>query len=261
MHRLTTVLATAVDSSRLFLPVVLLLWASAAWSEVATPVAKVAFENGVPAEIGEPNDGRMTQKPSVQELDKDQFQIGSIKLDKRKRLITVPGRMIPYEEGKPIEFVATMKQGYKAYESVLMLDANAFEFNLACILIGLDPDKASAAKFHFDPDPIEGDRLSIRVGWQENDQWIEKDLAELVRVGEEKPATPSVWIYTGSQFVDGDRYMAQMDGVIIGLIHDPASIIEHREGIGIGDWGSIAIDSDAAPGGGQQILLRVQAID
>jgi hypothetical protein len=61
--------------------------------------------------------------------------------------------------------------------------------------------------------------------------------------------------------MDGDRYMAQMDGVLIGLIHDPASIIEHREGIGIGDWGSIAIDAEAAPAGGQEIVLQIQAVD
>lgn len=239
----------------------LLLWAAACWASDTQAVDQPVPGNDVPAGMGELNDGRMTSQPGVHKLDKDRFRVGAIEVDKRKRLVTVPGRMLPFEEGKPIEFIATMKKGYKSYESVLMLDANAFEFNLACILIGLDPDRSTAARYHFDPEPIDGDRVSIRVGWQQDDQWVEKDAAELVKVGEQKPAAPSVWIYTGSRFIDGDRYMAQMDGVIIGLIHDPASIIEHREGIGIGDWGSIAIDAAIAPAAGQEIIMRVQALD
>jgi len=212
-------------------------------------------------ETGEPNDGRMTQEPSVQELGGEMFRVGAITVDRAKRVITVPGRMLPYEEGKAIEFFATMKQGFKAYESIVTLDANAFEFNLACILIGLDADKASEVSYHFDPEPVEGDRVSIRVGWQENDQWIERDAIELVKLGEEKPASPAAWVYTGSGFIEGDRYLAQMDGVLIGLIHDPASIIEHREGLGLGNWGSVVVDSELAPAGGQEIQLRVQGLD
>ena len=247
-------LLASLSVRQLILLVFLSLLGSVCWSAEVTP----AVENTVP---NEPNDGRMTREPSVQKLGNEQFKIGAIVVDRSKRLITVPGSMIPYEEGKPIEFVATMRQGYKAYESVLTLDANAFEFNLACILIGLDPDKASSVEYHFDPNPIAGDKVSIRVGWRENGQWLEMDVADLVKVGEEKPASPSVWVYTGSRFIEGDRYMAQMDGVLIGLIHDPASIIEHREGIGIGNWGNIAIDPELAPAGGQEIVLQVQGID
>jgi hypothetical protein len=212
-------------------------------------------------EIGEPNDGKMTRKPVIEKLSEDRFRIGAITVDRSKRLITAPGRMLPYEDGKPIEYVATMRQGFKAYESVITLDADAFEFNLACILIGLDPDRGVASDYHFDPKPVEGDRVSIRVRWRDNGRWIEADAVELLRVGGEKPASPSEWAYTGSMFIDGDRYMAQMDGVLIGLIHDPASIIEHRQGIGLGNWGSVSIDPGTAPKGGHEIVLQVQGLD
>ena len=211
-------------------------------------------------EYNEPNDGTMKQPPTVEKMGKEIFRVGAITVDKSKRQITVPGKMLPYEENKAIEFVATMRQGYKAYESVLMLDANAFEFNLACILIGLDAKNSIAAKFHFDPEPVEGDKVSIRVGWQGKSHWIEQDVVNLLKVAEKKPASPSVWSYTGSMFLEGDRYLAQMDGVLIGLIHDPASIIEHREGIAIGNWGDIAIDSKMAPSSGQDIILKIQSL-
>jgi len=259
--RVGEVLARAVNSSSLLFLVLISMWGPAVCSDEIKPAEKDALAIAIPNGLGEPNDGKMKQEPSVQELGGEKFRIGAITVDRVKRLITVPGRMLPYEEVKPIEFVATMRQGFKSYESVLALDANAFEFNLACILIGLDADNASEVSYHFDPEPVEGDEVSIRVGWRKDEQWIEKDVVELLKLGQGKPASPSVWVYTGSGFIEGDRYLAQMDGVLIGLIHDPASIIEHREGIGLGDWGSVTVDSKMAPADGEEILLRIQSLD
>ena len=229
---------------------------AAAKIEAATEIQAQPFDD-----IGTPNDGRQKEKPRIEDLGKARYRIGAIKIDKTRRLITVPGVMLPYEEGKMIEFMATMKQGYKAYESVLSLETNAFEFNLACILIGLDSKKAVLSKFHFDPQPVQGDPVSIQVSWEENGKRVEYDVIDLLKIGETKPDKPTVWSYTGSMFVDGDRYLAQMDGVLIGLIHDPASIIEHKKGLAIGNWASIAIDPDIAPPGGQEIIISIQGIE
>lgn len=217
--------------------------------------------NVQPDEVGEPNDGIMKEKPKIEDMGQQIYRIGSIKVDKAKRLIMAPGKMLPYEDGKAIEFLATMKQGYKAYESVLSLDANAFEFNLACILIGLDSSQSVSPEFHFDPQPVKGDSVSIKVSWRNNGKPVEYDAAELLKVGEKKPGKPSRWSYTGSMFIEGGRYLAQMDGVLIGLIHDPASIIEHREGLGLGNWGLLTIDHELAPKGGQEVTLTIQKLD
>ena len=216
-------------------------------------------------ETGEMNDGRMKQKPQIEKQGNEKYRIGSIKVDKAKRLITIPGKMLSYEDGKPIEFLATMKNGYKSYESVFMLDVNAFEFNLACILIGLDSSHAVPAKFHFDPEPVKGDPVSIRVNWESDGKKFEYDVVELLKFGENNtkkttvPSLPSVWSYTGSMFIDGDRYLAQMDGVLIGLVHDPASVIEHRTGLGLNSYGNFAIDASKAPKSGQKISITIQA--
>lgn len=259
--RVSEVLDGVVNQGSWLFLLLLLAWKPAFSADETSSGVDVAPDNPVVYETTEPNDGRMTQQPNVQELGEEKFRIGAITVDRAKRVITVPGRMLPYEGGKAIEFFATMKQGFKAYESVVTLDANAFEFNLACILIGLDADRASEVSYHFDPEPVEGDRVSIRVSWQVGDQRIERDAVELIKLGEEKPASPAAWVYTGSGFIEGDRYLAQMDGVLIGLIHDPASIIEHREGLGLGNWGSVVIDPEIAPAGGQEIQLRVQGLD
>jgi len=232
-------------------------------SDEVAPVSKIeaATEAQPFDDIGVPNDGRQKVKPRIEDLGKEKYRVGAIKIDKTRRLITIPGVMLPYEENKMIEFMATMKQGYKAYESVLSLETNAFEFNLACILIGLDSKKAVLSKFHFDPQPVQGDPVSIKVSWVKNGKRVEYDVIDLLKIGETKLDKPTVWSYTGSMFVEGDRYLAQMDGVLIGLIHDPASIIEHKKGLAGGNWESIAINPDIAPQGGQEIVISIQGVE
>jgi hypothetical protein len=211
-----------------------------------------------PADIGVPDDGREKARPKVEDLGAGKYRIGTINIDKVKHRITVPGVMLPYEENKAIEFLATTRHGYKSYESVLMLETNAFEFNLACILIGLDSKQAVLPEYHFDPQPVKGDPVSIKVAWETNGKMHEYDAIELLKYGEGKPARPAVWSYTGSMFIEGDRYLAQMDGVLIGLIHDPASIIEHRDGLGLGRFGAVTVNPDRAPRSGQVVNVTIQ---
>ena len=251
----------SLNSFRLLLLFFLLMQGSICLAD--EPLQKPEATTGIvnPADIGEPDDGKEKIKPAVEDLGGGKYRIGAINIDKVKRLIKVPGVMLPYEDGKAIEFLATTKHGYKSYESVLMLETNAFEFNLACILIGLDSGKSQSAEYHFDPRPVKGDPVSIKVSWLNNGKLVEYDVVELLKIGETKPVKPSVWSYTGSMFIDGDRYLAQMDGVLIGLVHDPASIIEHREGLGLGHWGGVAIDPGRAPLSGQEISVRIHGFD
>ena len=224
-----------------------------------TAPAATAANSYLPDENTPPSDGRQKQKPRIEDLGNGRYRVGAITIDKKKRLITASGVMLPYGEGKAIEFFAATKQGYKSYESVVALNANAFEFNLACILIGLDAGKAAAPKFHFDPNPLNGSPVAISVSWQKGGKTVERDAAELLTIGDSKPKTPSQWSYTGSMFVGGDQYLAEMDGVLIGLIHDPSSIIEHRSGLGAGQWGAVMVDPAHAPESGQAITVRIKA--
>jgi hypothetical protein len=249
------------NKRQLILLCLLLPLSSVCLSDNAVPEIQKPTEPQPISEMGEQNDGTVKEKPKIEDLGNDQYRVGAIKIDKVKRLMTVPGVMLPYEEGKAIEFMAAMKRGYKSYESVLSLDVNAFEFNLACILIGLDSSKSVLPKFHFDPAPVKGDPVSITVSWEKNGKKVEHDVIDLLNTGETKPEKPSVWSYTGSMFVDGNRYLAQMDGVLIGLIHDPSSIIEHKKGVGVGGWGSVTVNPDVAPEAGQKVVVNIRGLD
>jgi len=94
---------------------------------------------GLSAAICSPLGRGQAPAPRIGELKplgKDRFQIGSIVVDKRARTFAVPGRV--HVLGKPLEYLATTKGGWKQYEALLELDATGSEFNLACILVGLE---------------------------------------------------------------------------------------------------------------------------
>jgi len=44
---------------------------------------------------------------------------------------------------------------------------------------------------------------------------------------------------------------------LIGFVHDPISVIEHREGLGIGAYGSVAANREMVPEPGSRVWLRV----
>jgi hypothetical protein len=56
------------------------------------------------------------------------------------------------------------------------------------------------------------------------------------------------WIYIGSYLEpNSSRFGADTMGTVIGFVHDPASIVEHRTGLGIGAYGSVQVRKDRLP--------------
>jgi hypothetical protein len=193
-------------------------------------------------------------QPEVKDLGNQRYQVGQIEIDKAEKSFTVPGSVI--RQMPPVEFVAVTKGGHKAYESLLELNANAFEFNLACILIGLDAKKAKAPQFHFDKAPAEGDAVELSVAWTQAGKTTTVPAGEILAGPGDK--AKDEWVYTGSRFTPDGRYLAQQDGTLIGFVHDPSSIIEHRTGIGLNAFGSIQGKKEALPAVGTPIKLVVR---
>ena len=101
----------------------------------------------------------------VENLGNGRYRIGTIEIDKEAQRFTVPGMSILLAEDMPVEFLAVAKGGAKSYEALLELDVSAVEFNLACILIGLDTANASHPSYHFDQNQVTGDIVDLRVSW------------------------------------------------------------------------------------------------
>ncbi|TPW09292.1 MAG: hypothetical protein FD130_2589, partial [Halothiobacillaceae bacterium] len=177
-------------------------------------------------------------QPTIKDLGNNRYQVGNIEIDKSRGLFRVPGKIILTDP--PLEFLAVTKGGQKAYESLMELEANAYEFNLACILIGLDAAHAKGPEHHFDPAAVDGDRVDMVIEWRQNSQLRSVAVAELLDEGEKSPQYPkSDWVYIGSRFTQDGRYLADLAGVLISFVHTPESIIEHRAGVGLGNYGAV----------------------
>jgi len=214
------------------------------------------------ASLGQPPAGRpgseepkAVEKPPVEDLGNGRYRVGAIDVDKPAGRFRVPATVLRDEP--PLEFLAATRGGFKSYESLLELQASAYEFNLACILVGLDAEGSTPARHHFDPEPPKGDLVEIWVTWKKDEEEKRAFAGELIQVGG-KTSPPSDWVYTGSIFTPDGRYLAHLDGTAIGLVHDPSSIIEHRTGIGLGAFGTVEANRALLPPVGTSVTLVVE---
>jgi hypothetical protein len=194
---------------------------------------------------------------SLKPLGQERYQIGRIVVDKRSHRFTVPGRVHALD--KPLEYLATSPGGRKAYEALLELDASGSEFNLACILIGLERDPKLASSKPPDVANVVGQRVAMSVAWSQDGQRRQVTAAEALFNADARTKIESVeWVYTGSfTSIDGTRFAADYTGTLISFIRDPTGLIEAVSGIGIGPYGSMR-GSTILPPEGSAVELIVE---
>lgn len=216
---------------------------------LCAPSGAAAQQPGAPA----------PRQAPVEKLGNNLFRVGNIRVDTAKREISVPGSV---NDVSVLEFVANTKGGMKAYESALTIETDAVTFNLALVLIGLDKAHGKAPTRHFDPTGPVGDPVEITVevlgGDKARDPFPAEHLLFDRKTNQVVPG--GGWVYTGSTFVDGNRYMAEMDGTLIGFVHSPSPIIEYAPGAGIGSYGSIVLNPSLGLAPRTSVMLRVRAI-
>ena len=215
---------------------------------------------GLSVAICSPLGGGPTPAPrlgDLKPLGKDRFQIGSIVVDKRARRFTVPGRV--HVLGKPLEYLATTKGGWKHYEALLELDATGSEFNLACILVGLERPPNQAAFERYSREPLAGQRAALYIGWSEGATRRRLSAADALHNPQTNGKATSIdWVYLGSPASQaGGPFAADVTGTLVGFVHDPASVIESVGGVGIGAYGSVQ-GNTALPPVGSAIELIVE---
>lgn len=194
----------------------------------------------------------------IKPLGQERYQIGKIIVDKAARSFMVPGRV--HALGKPLEYLATSPGGMKAYETLFEVDASGSEFNLACILIGLERDPRHVAQRRSTPGPLLGPRVSIYVAWSEDGKRRKVTAAEALLNPEAEAKAESVeWVYAGAPANDTQgRFAADVTGTLIGFKPDENNVIESSVGIGIGAYGSVRGHAKL-PANGSAIELIVEA--
>ena len=196
--------------------------------------------------------------PLMEDLGGQRYRIGEIIVDKKAGEFSVPGKILHLNA--PLEYLAVSTDGMKGYESLLELSTSATNFNLACILIGLDEKNSVKPRYQFDDLKPEGQAVAITLTWQKDGKTMSVSGANAMTSGEETFDDDS-WIYIGSSTLeDGQIFMADMTGTLIGFVHDPASVIEHINGGGIGAYGLLTGDESVLPPEGTAISLSVSLV-
>jgi hypothetical protein len=229
-------------------PAARVLLAIAVWAWAASSALPQAFPPPKPAE-------------AIKKLGPNQYAIGSIRIDTAKRELMVPGKVNPVQL---LEFVACTRDGMKAYESAITVDAYAINFNAALLLIGLDASHGRVPTRHFDPSIPQGDPVEIWVEGQANGKSFRIPAEQLMFDQVKKTAVSgSSWVYTGSTFIPSDttpRFMAEEDGVLIGFVHSPAPLIEQVVGSGVARYGAIVLNPNLGFTPDMPITLTVKAL-
>jgi hypothetical protein len=206
-----------------------------------------------------PNDrGRpKAEPPVIKKLGENLVQINSITVDTGKKEVSVIGHSM---SDRVLEFIASTKEGAKLYESAIELDTDASTFNFALIMIGLDKKHGIAPREHFDKE-ASGDPVEISIEWKNGETNRRINIGELLYdLKTKKVPQLGEWVYTGSTMLEDGRFLAEMAGVIIGFVHDPASLIENSTGSGIGDYGSIRLNPQINLAPNTEVKLTVKAL-
>jgi hypothetical protein len=230
-----------------------LLAAAFACVLVAHP-ARAADPQPAPAPASSP--AGVPAAPLMKPLGGERYQIGQIVVDRKARRMTLPARVHILD--RPLEYLLTTTRGMKEYETLLEADVSGTEFNLACILLGLERDKSVEPYQQFSQKRLTGPRVEISITRKDGGKAVTMSAADALFDAGQKSPEPVEWVYIGSQKNwQDDRYAADVTGTLIGFVHDPNTVIDSTMGLGIGAYGSVNGNADRLPAVGSEVELTV----
>ncbi len=205
-----------------------------------------------PTRIQEPQANHM---PMLTRTGPGIFRMGTIQINKRQLSIIFPAS-VNMDSGL-VEYLLVKSTG-KTHESVLRTDVDPYYLNIAFLLLGLEGTSVpiSAQGAHEEP---EGDPVDIEITYREGtvkkrspaSEWIVKRKA-----GKES-ISQFPWVYTGSTVQQGE-FLAQLQGSIIAIFHDPAALIDNTNMEGDNDeiW---FVNQQVVPPIGTEVIVKISA--
>jgi len=163
------------------------------------------------------------------------FEIGKVRLDQRRRSITLPA-VLDKAKGFMEYFLVTTYG--KTHESILKTLAEPYHIHLAMLLLGANgPGNAEfpgsptngvpGPVVHPSKDVIPGNKVAISVKWNAPRGEVEHSAEELIYKSDSQAVMQhGFWVYNGSLIVH-NRFLAQMDGSIVSLVTDPVALINN----------------------------------
>jgi len=172
-----------------------------------------------------PSDARTAKIPIIEKIGPGMFRMGDILISKKFQSVTFPA-LVNMDKGL-LEYLIVRTDG-KTHESLLRTQVQPSDLQLAFLLLGFegtdrpirgqgDPEKPKG-------EPVEVTIVINRDGKNINikaEEWISKKVENVSHDIEKLD-----WVFTGSVFYN-KRFMAQIEGSIVALYHDPVALVDN----------------------------------
>ena len=190
--------------------------------------------------------------PDIVKISDTILKIGDITINRKDHFVSIKGK-INMSDG-PVEYLACNPKG-KLHESVLILFAEPYHIQVALLLLGLIPGDRPI-EFQGAPELPCGDPVKILVSWVKNNKTVEFSPEHLVFNVENKQVMDKAdWVFSGSKILD-KQYMAQVEGSIAAIYHDPFAIIDHRNITGADDM-LFHANKEILPSVGTSVIFKI----
>jgi hypothetical protein len=174
----------------------------------------------------------------MQEISPGVFQLGKLRLDKKARSVSFPGRVNMDKDF--VEYVLVTMQG-ALHESLLSSEVQPSDLHFAMLLIGakgaglLAPAPGDAPPGQIDAEylrtapRLKGDNLTFAVKWKAKDGSEQTAPIEdwLMHPAAPRTVPHGPWIYTGSMFGQEGGFLAQQQGTFASVVTNPAALINN----------------------------------
>jgi hypothetical protein len=168
------------------------------------------------------------QLAPFEKVSSEEYRLGEIIINKKERSIIFPA-MINMQNGL-LEYLL-VRTGGKTHESLLRTGVDPYQLQLAFLLLGYQgTDKPLS--FQGDTGTPKGEPVIISLysaattdkkNLLKPEEWLTKKNP---MTNAQQDVGSLNWVFTGSMVLDG-RFMAQADGSMIALYHDPAALVDN----------------------------------
>jgi hypothetical protein len=165
--------------------------------------------------------------PPIKRLDNGRLDVGGVIVDRETRQVEIPAK-INMIRGI-LEYYAVASRG-KLHESVLEILSEPSHIHLALILAGFEPSQYAPYNEQMRRKPLlkRGSLLKLYVTWiptsLNRKQWLPASSWLYNRASESAPP-PVPFIFKGSEFWKNNKYAADLDRSVVGLIDDPSAVL------------------------------------
>ena len=198
--------------------------------------------------------GKTDRPPAIEQITEHTYRVGAALVDTQERTVTCPGE-INVDEGA-IEYLAVAPGG-KTHESLLRIDVRPLHFQLALLMLDLEPKNILAQQG--DKGTPQGDSVEVRIRWKDRDGLVHDARAEeMVSEGTIATAMPKHdWVFTGSRVLK-QGFQADLEKSLVAVWHDPAAIMDNP--LPGGGNNAYIVNSKRAPKRGTHIEMIVRAV-